>query len=48
MSLGDGVCLITEDGSGDLVSDGIGSPPAIGVLAGSAGIMEAVIMAGVL
>lgn len=48
MSPGDGVCLIMEDGIGDLVSDGIGSRPAIGVLAGSAGIMETVIMAGAL
>ena len=42
------VCLITADGTGDLVSDGIGSRLAIGVLAGSAGIMETVIMAGAL
>ena len=42
------MCLIMEDGTGDLVSDGIGSPPAIGVLDGSAGIMEAVIMVGAL
>ena len=48
MSPGDGVSLITADGTGDLVSDGIGSRPAIGVPDGSTGIMEAVITVGAL
>lgn len=47
MSLGDGVFLITADGTGEADWDGIGSQPGVGDRAGCTGITVSIISAGV-